>query len=174
MLQVYNLYPQYEVKSDRRKQQSAVTMDRRSGVDRRSLDRVKLDTNLTRDIFEVRNSVSAIQKAKNFQSSQMNLPFGQRFINAIQAFKNPPAVKSSETQRMINQSIKKESSSPVKASTIAAAGMMAGAVSSGMSLLFLGAAGAVIGLGSGVYIGCKAIKNAVESHLNPKRRQDNK
>ncbi len=50
---ITRLYPQYQRSQDRRQRNIPVAIERRSGQDRRSTDRVALDSQLTRDIFEV-------------------------------------------------------------------------------------------------------------------------
>lgn len=59
MERISSLYPQYQRSQDRRQQNIPVAIDRRSGKDRRSEDRVQLDTRLTRDIFEVKKYIPA-------------------------------------------------------------------------------------------------------------------
>lgn len=60
MLKITNLYPQYNNSRDRRQQNIPVTVERRSGVDRRSSDRLQLDSRLTQDIFAVKNQVAKL------------------------------------------------------------------------------------------------------------------
>ena len=60
MQNIRNLYPQYKYSTDRRQQNIPVAVDRRSGNDRRGNDRVAFDTQLTKDIFDVKNQVSKL------------------------------------------------------------------------------------------------------------------
>ena len=61
MEKISSLYPQYQRNQDRRQQNIPVAVERRSGVDRRSQDRVVLDTQLTKDIFEVKSKVAKLE-----------------------------------------------------------------------------------------------------------------
>ena len=70
MYRVNRLYPQYRQSQDRRQQNIPVAVDRRSGRDRRSEDRVQLDTQLTKDIFQVKSKVAQIESmSPNFFTS---------------------------------------------------------------------------------------------------------
>ena len=51
---IQRLYPQYQRSQDRRQRDIPVAIDRRSGQDRREQDRVVMDKQLTKDIFEVK------------------------------------------------------------------------------------------------------------------------
>ena len=61
MEKISSLYPQYQRSKDRRQQNIPVAVERRSGMDRRSQDRVVLDTQLTKDIFEVKSKVAKLE-----------------------------------------------------------------------------------------------------------------
>jgi len=49
-INILNLYPQYKNKSDRRLEEQTVDVDRRSGIDRRFLNRQKIDLKLANDV----------------------------------------------------------------------------------------------------------------------------
>ena len=61
LYRVTRLYPQYQRSQDRRQNNYPVAIERRSGLDRRSQDRVVLDKQLTKDIFEVKSKVSKLE-----------------------------------------------------------------------------------------------------------------
>lgn len=171
MLDAYKLYPQYAVKSDRRQQSAPVAFDRRSGMDRRSPDRVKLDTNLTKDIFVVRNSVAALHK-KDMQAAQMssetlkNIPFAGKFLSHVEKLKNQEVSKIAGNTNFSDLNLKKENKIQMnKSNTAPNAGMAAGAVATAMSLMFIGAAGAIVAAGTSFYLACKSVKNVVLTHL---------
>ena len=64
MLDICKLYPQYNLLRERRLKESvSIPYDRRSGSDRRTTDRVKLDTGITRDIFEIKNKLMRLKKS---------------------------------------------------------------------------------------------------------------
>jgi len=161
-MKVCNLYPQYQVLPDRRSQSCSISDDRRSGSERRSSERLKLDTNLTKDIFVVRNSVSALKKdTANFEGTN-NIPFVSKFLSAIESFKNQEIGKTNLLDTKLKQDNKVQST---KSTTYESAGLLGGALASAMSLLFLGAAGVIVSLGAGIYLGCKAVKNVITSHI---------
>ena len=49
-INILNLYPQYKNKSDRRLEEQTVDVDRRSGIDRRFLNRQKIDLKIANDV----------------------------------------------------------------------------------------------------------------------------
>ena len=63
---ITNLYPQYQYSQDRRQNNIPVAIERRSGNDRRSQNRVTMDSKLTRDLYEVKERVA---KLENFSLS---------------------------------------------------------------------------------------------------------
>lgn len=177
-MDVARLYPQYTIIRERRQQQapkSPVGFERRSGHDRRTENRVQLDTNLTRDIFEVRNKVSQIQQ--NSQNSgqkliQKILPrnlekttFSQNITKAAQNNINTDQfIKTAKTQLAdASKTIIKS-----KSDAGAIAGIIGVALGGVLASTLLGPAGIGIALGLGVYFGGKLIKNVVTSHLKDK------
>ena len=54
LINLLNLYPQYLNKSDRRKQDTPVDNDMRSGIDRRIFGRNKIDLKLAKDVSFVK------------------------------------------------------------------------------------------------------------------------
>ena len=76
MHNVTNLYPQYKISQDRRQQNIPVAVERRSGKDRRSADRVQLDAQLTKDIFQVKEQVAKLEMLtpKFFESNVTTKP----------------------------------------------------------------------------------------------------
>ena len=61
MYRITSLYPQYKPSEDRRQQNIPVAIDRRSGRERRSPDRVALDKQLTKDLYEVKSQVAKLE-----------------------------------------------------------------------------------------------------------------
>ena len=58
-----------------------------------------------------------------------------------------------------------KNSNTAKSTTPTSAGMIASALGTAMSCLFVGAAGLVVGLGTAFYLGCKSVKHVISSHL---------
>lgn len=133
-----------------------VSFERRSGIDRRLGDRVQLDTNLTRDIFEVRNKVSQLQtstkqKAENIVSAQKISMTPQinkdEFTRTKPANDNPKPIDKTDAQE-------------------GALGLALGAIFGGaVASTFLGSAGIGIALGLGVYFGGRLLNAALAHHI---------
>ncbi len=161
MLDVNRLYPQYSVSSERRKQNISVPFERRSGVDRRSEERISMDTNLTRDIFEVRNSISEFQKNTQKTAEKYN-------IDATAATSAPASVEADQ----FIKTQKEKTVEPVEntkyepPSTMALmGGILAVAMGGVIATTLLGTAGAVIAVGFGAYIGGKVLKQAIVNQI---------
>lgn len=163
-MEVYRLYPQYRIVSDRRRENVPVENDRRSGTERRSQSRVTLDTELTRDIFEIKSKVSQIQKTspKNVES----LSFRQNSSLATQ--------ETSAKDQFV-KTINETNNTPAKEIQISKgnkdmmlAGVMLSVMAGVISAAFLGPVAAGIGIGVGVYLGGKLLKQTVSTHLNEK------
>lgn len=160
MLDVNRLYPQYSVSSERRKQSISVPFERRSGTDRRSEERVSMDTNLTRDIFEVRNSISELQKTTQKSTEKFN-------IDATASTAAPNILRG-------DQFVKTEKEKPVEPvskkneppSTMALmGGILAVAMGGVIATTLLGTAGAVIAVSFGAYLGGKILKQAIVNQI---------
>ncbi|MBQ3641867.1 hypothetical protein II906_08100, partial [bacterium] len=152
---VKRLYPQYEGSEDRRKQNIPVAIDRRSGQDRRGADRVSLDKQLTRDIFEVKSKVAKIESFSP-----------KLFIDNVT--KQAPSF-SSMTNNTKDILVKEQKPDPTELARLEAKiqekeatkfqiGVIAAAMAAAIGLSFLSSAGAVIALGTGLYIGARVLK----------------
>lgn len=163
MLSIHKLYPQYRITSDRREQNSPVSFERRSGVDRRAEDRVKLDTNLTRDIFEIKSKISQSQKSdpKNIEKVTFTQNSAKAAQNSIKADQFIRTTKQDSTE------VPKKDSKP-PSTTALAAGVFACVLGGIVASTFLGLAGVGIAVGVGTYFGLKLLKQVVESHLKDK------
>lgn len=163
MLDVVKLYPQYRVAYERRQQNVPVENDRRSGVDRRSTDRVKLDTNLTRDIFEVKNKVSDLQKPKQKDAEKVN--FTHNVTRAAQnSIKTDQFIKTTKPNSADNKTTFTKSSS----NSNALAGVLGIILGGTLATTLLGPAGVGIAVGLGAYFGGKFLKTAIVSHMKNK------
>lgn len=169
-MDVARLYPQYNIMNERRKQSTSfspnsnIPFERRSGIDRRSDDRVQLDTNLTRDIFEVKNKVNQMQQkaspqkthtvnfSRNIEKAALNSINTDQFIKTIK----PNQI---ETPKQIEKA-KTEAGSLGGIATAMLGGIMASAL--------LGTAAVGVAVGLGVYFGLKLVKNAIATHFNDK------
>lgn len=164
MLEVQRLYPQYKSIADRRQNVQPVSFERRSGVERRSQDRVQLDTNLTRDIFEIKSKINQIQKPESNNVSKV--AFTQKMENsAINSLKADTFVKSVKDEP--SQNIKPSSKSSSGAA--ATAGVLACALGGALLTTFLGPVAGGVALGIGAYVGGKFLKQAIEIHMRDKK-----
>ena len=154
------LYPQYQVVTDRRKKNVPVAFERRSGVERRSEDRVSMDTRLTRDIFEVKNKISQLQKKNPVNFSQDVSIAASNSVKFDQFVKND----FSKTAEKIVESKESPSSTAMLGGILGIA--LAGVVASSL----LGPAGAVVAIGFGAYLGGKVLKQMVVSHMVEKEK----
>lgn len=171
MMDVVKLYPQYNIIKDRRIQKdpvSPVAFERRSGKDRRSDDRLRLDTNLTRDIFEVKNKVSQIQQSAQ-KTTQKILPQNTEKTNftqnvskaALGSIKADQFIKTNKPNSVENS----KTFAKTKSDATAVAGIITAMLGGIMASTFLGPAGIGVAIGLGAYFGGKILKNAIVSHL---------
>lgn len=162
MLEVQKLYPQYRAIKDRRVENVEVPFERRSGTERRSQNRVDLDSNLTRDIFEIKSRVAQLQKPnqKNIEKisfTQNSAKILQNQLNKDQFIKTiksnqPDAIKSTKGQ----------------SSAVLASGILASVLGGIIAAAMIGPAGVGIAIGIGSYFGLKLLKQVVSLHLENK------
>ncbi len=161
MHRITSLYPQYQRNQDRRQQNIPVAIDRRSGNDRRSSDRVMLDKQLTRDIFEVKSKVAQLEKMapKLFETgmTKQSATFGALSNNGqnqvINAAKEMASIQ------------KQEEKLKDKASTTFQIGVLAAALTGAFAISYMGSAAAVIAIGTTIYIGGKILKAMLSKEI---------
>lgn len=155
LISVQRLYPQYISLTDRRKQTVPVAFERRSGLERRSQDRVAMDTKLTRDIFEVKSRISQFQSiepvsfSKNITKAAINSLKSDQFIKTTK----------NETLNLVNKS----KDNP--AATVLLGGILSVGLVGAMAGAFFGPAAGVVALGFGAYLGGKVLKQAIVSQV---------
>lgn len=163
MNRLAGLYPQYQISQDRRQQNIPVATDRRSGKDRRSEDRVILDKQLTKDIFEVKSRVAKLEAVAP-----------GLFTGRVNAQAPTFAAKNNMTEDRLHKESKpdpseiarREAKLQNKASTAFQAGVITAALGAAIAVSFMGPAGAVIAVGSAVYIGARVLKAMIVKELN--------
>lgn len=164
-MEVSKLYPQYYITKERRQQNasSPVKYERRSGMDRRVDDRIKLDTTLTKDIFEIKSKVAHIQKTlpKNIEKITFKQNIAKAFQNSI---KTDQFIKS--TKPNLKESPKELNKA--KSDIGARAGLLGVMLAGTFSAAVMGVAGAVVAVGLGVYVGGRVLAKAIASHLKNK------
>ncbi len=165
MLDYSRLYPQYKAISDRRQQSVPVEVDRRSGVERRSPDRVQLDTNLTRDIFEIKSKVNQIQKPDS--TNVTKVAFTQNAENsALNSLKTDQFVKTTKYEPTDNAKI--ESTGSTAKTAALTGGILACVLGGIVASTYMGLAGTCIAVGLGVYFGGKLLKQVISTHMKDK------
>ena len=162
MEKVSFIYPQYRQIGDRRKVNIPVAIERRSGMDRRSGDRVALDSRLTKDIFEVKSQIAKFEtmtpKLFAHNISVQTPSFAEKNNYTIDQF-----IK--ETKPNESEILRQEAKNQESADTSFKVGLLTAALVGAVAVSFLGAAGAVIALGSTMYIGAKVFKATVENEM---------
>ncbi len=162
MYRITSLYPQYQKSEDRRQQNIPVAIERRSGKDRRSQDRVVMDKQLTRDIFEVKKKVAKLEALapKLFESrvttqsptfSSMNNMTQDQLVKESKP--DPSAIARQEAQLQD------------KASTSFQVGILTAALAGAIAVSFMGSAGAVIAIGTSLYIGARILKTLIAREI---------
>lgn len=162
MQKIRSLYPQYKQSEDRRKQNIPVAIDRRSGKDRRSPDRVALDSQLTRDLYQVKSQVAKIEalapKLFTDRVTTQTPTFG-----SMNNFIQDQLVK--ETKPDYSTIARQEAKLQDKASTSFQIGVLAAALAGAIAISFMGTAGAVIAIGTSLYIGARVLKTLVTKQV---------
>lgn len=170
-MDVVKLYPQYNLTQERRKQNpdTPVSFERRSGVDRRDKDRIKLDTNLTRDIFEIKSKVAQIPLMGKPIEQPAEVNKVEHTTNHIQNASK--AVQNEiKTDQFIKTTKPDSQQSPSfearpKSDTGALAGVFASILGGVLASTMIGVAGIAVAIGIGGYFGGKFLKSAIVSHI---------
>lgn len=162
MYRVSRLYPQYQRSEDRRKQNIPVAVERRSGKDRRSEDRVVLDRKLTKDIFEVKSQVAKLESMspKIFED---NVTKQAPTFSSMNNMTNDMLVK--ETKPDYAEMARLQAKIESKEATKFQIGMIAFALIAAVGLSALSSAGAIIAIGTGLYIGARILKAAITKEI---------
>ena len=162
MQKIESLYPQYQFKKDRRQQNIPVAIERRSGRDRRSENRVQLDTQLTRDIFEVKKQVAKIEAIapKLFEA---NISAQAPTFGSMNNLQNDQLLK--EKQIDMAEIERKEEQLQDKASLSFQLGIIAAALAFGVAISCMSTVGAVIALTTAGYIGARVLKALIVKQM---------
>ncbi len=169
MYRITSLYPQYQRSQDRRQQNIPVAVERRSGQDRRSQDRVVLDKQLTRDIFEVKSKVAQIEAMapKLFAD---NVTTKSPTFASMNNFTQDQLVKESKPD--YSEIARQEAQLREKADTSFQIGIITAALAGAIAVSFMGSAGAVIAVGTSLYIGARVLKTLMAKEVQEENEQD--
>lgn len=163
MYAINGLYPQYKRSVDRRQQNIPVAIDRRSGKDRRSEDRVMLDKQLTKDIFEVKSKVAKLESLspKLFENNVVkqapSFSETNNMTKDILVKRNMP-----DSTELARRELRMQKAEMLKFQI----GLIATALAAAAILTSLTGAGAVIALGTGAYIGGRILKLVITRELS--------
>ena len=167
MHRITSLYPQYKRSEDRRQQNIPVAVERRSGRDRRSQDRVVLDRQLTKDLYEVKSHVAKLEALapKLFADRVTTQPpnFG-----SMNNFTQDQLVKESKPD--FAAIARQEAQLQDKASTSFQVGILSAALAGAIAVSFMGTAGAVIAIGTSLYIGARVLKVLIAKEVNEDKK----
>ena len=171
MYNMTRLYPQYQTTQDRRQQNIPVAIERRSGRDRRSEDRVALDTKLTKDIFEVKSKVAKIEllSPKLFESNVVKQAPNFTSMNQTQQ-----DILVRETRPDPSEIARQEAKLQEKKETTFQIGVIAASLTAAMALSAFSSAGAVIAIGTAVYVGGRLLKAAIVKEMSDKDKEVSK
>ncbi len=160
MNSITRLYPQFQYHRDRRQNNIPVAIDRRSGADRRGNDRVVLDSNLTKDIYDVKSKVSKIENLapKLFINSvENNAPTFMSMNNMTQ----DTFVKQSRPDEKAREEIKAQD----RASLGFQVGVIGFAIAAAIGLSYLSSAGVVTAIGTALYLGARVLKVLIMNQI---------
>ena len=168
MHRITSLYPQYQRSQDRRQQNIPVAIDRRSGLDRRSPDRVALDRQLTKDIYDVKSKVSKLEELapKLFEA---NITKQAPTFSAMNNLSQDQLVKAVKPD--MAEIARQEAKLQDKASTSFQIGVIAAALAGAIAVSFMGSAGAVIAIGTTLYIGARIIKALIAREIKDNEKK---
>ena len=171
MYNMTRLYPQYKTAQDRRQQNIPVAVDRRSGKDRRGEDRVALDTKLTRDIFEVKSKVAKIEalSPKLFESNVVKQAPSFSSMNQMQQ-----DVLVRETKPDPTEIARQDAKLQARQETNFQIGVIAASLTAALALSAFSSAGAVIAVGTAVYIGGRLLKAAIVKEMSDSEKEGSK
>lgn len=166
---ITRLYPQYQRSQDRRQNNIPVAVERRSGKDRRSEDRVVLDKQLTKDIYEVKRNVAKLEalSPKLFES---NVTKQAPTFSAMNNMTQDMFVKESKPDP--TEIARREAELQDRASTTFQIGVISAALACAIGLSFLSSAGAVIAIGTTLYIGGKVLGTLISKHVKDKDKTE--
>lgn len=167
MHRITSLYPQYQKSQDRRQQNIPVAVERRSGRERRSPDRVALDHQLTKDIFEVKSQVAKLENIMP-KLFEMNVTKQAPTFGSMNNMTQDQLVKESKPD--MAAIARQEAKLQEKASTSFQIGVIAAALAGSIAVSFMGSAGAVIAIGTVLYIGARVLKTMITKEIEDEKK----
>ncbi len=170
MTNLANLYPQYRRSFDRRQQNIPVAVERRSGFDRRSQERVALDKQLTKDIYEVKSQVAKIE-ALTPKFFENNITTQSPTFASMNNFTQDQLVKEAKPDP--SAIARQQAQLQDKASTSFQVGILSAALAAAIAVSFMGTTGAVIAVGTSLYIGARVVKALIAKEVKEEEKTKN-
>lgn len=169
MYRVNRLYPQYQRSGDRRQQSIPVAVERRSGKDRRSEDRVVLDKQLTKDLYDVKSKVSKLE-ALSPKMFENNITTQAPVFASMNNMTQDILVKESKPDYA--EIARREAEIERKEATKFQVTMIAFALIAAIGLSMMSSAGAVIAIGTGLYVGARILKALIAKEIKNEDSKD--
>lgn len=169
MNRVNRLYPQYQRSQDRRQQNIPVAVERRSGRDRRSEDRVVLDKQLTRDLYDVKSKVAKLE-ALTPRIFENNVTKQAPTFSSMNNMTQDILVKESKPD--YSEIARREAEIEDMEATKFQIGMIAFALIAAVGLSALSSAGAVIAVGTALYIGGRILKTVIAKQVSDDKEKE--
>ena len=169
MNRINRLYPQYQRSQDRRQQNIPVAVERRSGRDRRGEDRVVLDKQLTRDLYDVKSKVAKLE-ALNPKIFEDNVTKQAPTFSSMNNMTQDILVK--ETKPDYAEIARREAKIEDMEATKFQIGMIAFALLAAVGLSTLSSAGAVIAVGTALYIGGRILKTVIANQISDDKEKE--
>ena len=169
MEKISELYPQYQRSKDRRQQNIPVAIERRSGNERRSPERVDFDKKLTKDLYDIKNQLAKIEalSPKLFTS---RVTTEQPTFSSMNNDTQDRLVKESKPD--MSEIERKEAQLQEKASTAFQLGILTAALTAALAVSFTGTIGALIGIGTFIYVGARVFKTLLVKELQDDKKED--
>ena len=162
MDKITKLYPQYQMSKDRRQQDIPVAVERRSGRERRSPDRIQMDRQLTRDIFEVKEKVAKFE-AMAPKLFETNISKQAPTFSSMNNMQNDQLVKEKKLE--MAEIERQEEKLQDKASLSFQIGIIAAALAFSIAVSFMSSIGSVIAVTTAAYIGARVLKALVTKEM---------
>ena len=171
MEKITRLYPQYQFNKDRRQQDIPVAFERRSGRERRNADRVQMDSQLTRDIFEVKEKVAKIE-AMAPKIFEVNISKQAPTFTSMNNMQNDQLVKEKKMQ--LAEIERQEEKLQDKASLSFQVGIISAALAFSIAVSFMSSIGSVIAVTTAAYVGARVLKTLVAKEMQEAENNNDK
>ena len=168
MYKIVSLYPQYQRSKDRRQQDIPVAIDRRSGIERRSPNRVQLDTQLTRDIYDVKSKIAKLE-AMAPKLFEKNVTTQAPTFASMNNLTQDTLVKQAKPDPAAIA--RQEAALQERASNSFLIGALAVVLAGAISIPFMGSTGVIVAIGTSIYMGARILKTLIAKELENEKKE---